>query len=286
MPKRTCAFDGCATELVKKPGPGRWPKWCPEHQSRREGLRDEDGRSIARVEAGRSNARAYHLARRAPECLHCGGSLPPPSESLSSYCSRRCRGRASYERNREAVQRRIAEETARRAEARARTIKVCPVCEEEFSPRLTLAQKFCGDDCRRKAHPADSRSRTCTVEGCDRPHRAKGMCNMHYKAVLRAEGRIKNDPWSDRRRANYHARRARKAQAPSDSILPFAVFERDGWTCGICDGSIDPELSWPDPMSASLDHVIPLAAGGSHTWGNVQAAHLTCNVSKGDRLAA
>lgn len=72
---------------------------------------------------------------------------------------------------------------------------------------------------------------------------------------------------------------------PSESFSPRAVFDRDGWVCGICCGSIDPEVRYPDPLSVSLDHVVPLSKGGHHTRANTQAAHLKCNVDKGDSIA-
>ena len=37
-------------------------------------------------------------------------------------------------------------------------------------------------------------------------------------------------------------------------------------------------------MSASLDHIVPLSQGGTHTLGNVQLAHLVCNERKHDRI--
>lgn len=62
------------------------------------------------------------------------------------------------------------------------------------------------------------------------------------------------------------------------------VFERDGWICGLCLLPIDPALQWPDRFSASVDHIQPLILGGAHTLANVQAAHLTCNTTKGARV--
>jgi 5-methylcytosine-specific restriction endonuclease McrA len=30
-----------------------------------------------------------------------------------------------------------------------------------------------------------------------------------------------------------------------------------------------------------VDHLVPIAAGGSHTWDNVAVAHWDCNQSRG-----
>lgn len=82
-------------------------------------------------------------------------------------------------------------------------------------------------------------------------------------------------------------RRARIAGA--SQVEPFTaeeVFERDEWCCGLCDDPIEPERSWPDPMSPSVDHVVPLSKGGHHTLANVQAAHLVCNMRKGAQVAS
>jgi 5-methylcytosine-specific restriction endonuclease McrA len=55
------------------------------------------------------------------------------------------------------------------------------------------------------------------------------------------------------------------------------VGERDGWRCGICRKRVDWTLVYPDRMSPSLDHVVPLSEGGEHTYANTRIAHLICN---------
>lgn len=72
---------------------------------------------------------------------------------------------------------------------------------------------------------------------------------------------------------------------PTESIVANDIFERDGWVCGICDEPVDSTLRWPDPNSASLDHVEPLSLGGHHVAANVRCAHLTCNIRRGNRVA-
>jgi len=86
-----------------------------------------------------------------------------------------------------------------------------------------------------------------------------------------------------RRPAGYenHRRRAKAAGVEYEPIRKQDVYERDGWVCGICLLPVDPALRFPDPMSASLDHVVPLAAGGPHRPHNVRLAHHRCNTVRG-----
>lgn len=59
------------------------------------------------------------------------------------------------------------------------------------------------------------------------------------------------------------------------------VWVRDGGKCRLCGEPIDISLRHPDPKSASLDHIVPISAGGAHCMTNVQLAHLGCNSKKG-----
>jgi 5-methylcytosine-specific restriction endonuclease McrA len=52
-----------------------------------------------------------------------------------------------------------------------------------------------------------------------------------------------------------------------------AVFARDGGRCQYCGAPAE-----------SIDHVVPRAKGGPHTWENVVAACRPCNTAKRDRL--
>lgn len=61
------------------------------------------------------------------------------------------------------------------------------------------------------------------------------------------------------------------------------IFDRDRWRCQLCGGRVSRSLRHPDPLSASLDHIVPLNDGGAHIRANVQLAHLRCNLSKGPR---
>lgn len=167
------------------------------------------------------------------------------------------------------------------------------ICKEDACvnpvPRHSRYCPPCAES-RRKAQRAatrDSSTLVCCEIDCDRPVRARSVCNMHYKRLLRAEGRLVSPAWDDRRRNNYHARRARLAGGRNgDAVMLAELLARDGYKCGICGDSVDADAAYPDPLSKSIDHIVPLSRGGAHSPENCQLAHLRCNVSKGAKLAA
>ncbi|MDD6369161.1 HNH endonuclease signature motif containing protein [Galactobacillus timonensis] len=55
--------------------------------------------------------------------------------------------------------------------------------------------------------------------------------------------------------------------------------------CAICGRPVDFSLKFPDPMSPTIDHIIPIAKGGHPSdLGNMQLAHLSCNRAKADKV--
>lgn len=217
------------------------------------------------------------------ECRECGERLAPPpyGQVPPEYCSKRCQRRRHYVNGGAA-----ARKTARNAALRALISVPCRQCAKEFAPARTTKQIYCSDACARRWR-REHETGGCSIAKCDRAVRAKGLCNMHYKAQLRAEGRLTTKtPWTDERRDAWHRRRALLLEASTgEPVILAEIAERDAWVCGLCERLVDAELVYPDPMSKSLDHVVPLSKGGSHDPSNAQLAHLRCNVSKGNRVA-
>lgn len=75
-----------------------------------------------------------------------------------------------------------------------------------------------------------------------------------------------------RRRAKSGAERMRRKLAK--------VADRDEWVCQLCFGSVRPGVT-SGPWKATLDHVVPVSAGGTDALSNLQLAHKHCNGQRG-----
>jgi 5-methylcytosine-specific restriction endonuclease McrA len=73
--------------------------------------------------------------------------------------------------------------------------------------------------------------------------------------------------------------RARRFTGDVELVSRVELMKRDGETCYLCG-------EWMSIHESSLDHVVPLSRGGSHTYANVKLAHRVCNSRKGKKLLA
>lgn len=55
--------------------------------------------------------------------------------------------------------------------------------------------------------------------------------------------------------------------------------------CGICGKPVDKSLKYPHPLSATIDHIIPIDRDGHPSaMDNLQLAHFICNRYKSDKI--
>lgn len=88
-----------------------------------------------------------------------------------------------------------------------------------------------------------------------------------------------------------HARRIKIKNnlVDKDITLP-SLYKRDGGVCYICgqkclydDFTVVNGTTICGDWYPSIDHVVPLAKGGEHSWKNVKLAHRRCNYLKSDQ---
>lgn len=73
-------------------------------------------------------------------------------------------------------------------------------------------------------------------------------------------------------------RRSKKRGDGYERIKILEIYKRDKWICQLCHKKVNQKIKYPNPLSASIDHIIPIKNGGKHCASNVQLAHLICNV--------
>lgn len=136
----------------------------------------------------------------------------------------------------------------------------------------------------------------CRVDGCEKVAKECGMCLMHY-ARLRNHGdvntvlRLQKYP-TEKERADavrqnsrlHDYRKRSRSGSKSERWTKAQVVEKSNGICALCGEPIDMTLKNPHRSSFSVDHIIPLSKGGSNLFDNVQAAHLSCNSSKNNRV--
>jgi 5-methylcytosine-specific restriction endonuclease McrA len=157
---------------------------------------------------------------------------------------------------------------------------------QPFSP-LRWAECHCGQwyvkrfnavHCPRPQPEPERKCRDCGeprrkwTSFCDACRDAKHAEQVRKFIEFRKAGR---PAWKAKDRAR------RRGAKTTERVDPAAVFARDGYKCQICGGRLAMKQPWPHPKSPTIDHIVPVARGGSHTLANVQAAHMICNSKKG-----
>lgn len=144
---------------------------------------------------------------------------------------------------------------------------VCAVCNEQPSEYAGVCFHCLNKERDRRGLALARRCTICSIVFM--PDEGEVTCSPDCRAEAQ-------------RRLRYR-RRALLAEAFVEDVVRSEIFERDDYTCQLCGDGIDMTIEFPDRMAPTIDHIIPLARGGTHEPSNVQAAHFVCNVRKGTR---
>lgn len=93
--------------------------------------------------------------------------------------------------------------------------------------------------------------------------------------------------WNNRLREKRKSLRTKKAKENGkydNTITLEKVFKRDKGICYICGKKLTLDTFYNNPLAPTIEHVIPIIKGGTHTWNNVKLACRRCNNLKGSKL--
>lgn len=289
-PRAKYCGEGCRraadSQRVSERRRGKREKREAEHDAARprcqrcgEPVKSAQKRFCSRLCANREHLLGKTTSHPERICMYCGQTFRPKEASRLSFCSRECAFAHKHARS-------VARKEAIAAgigECCSISYWVCSECGLPFVAKNQYERTVCSTECAmakgRRLYQAYATKRkvvapaVCAECGQEftAPYGDKRRTYCSHECAHRHLGRISKG-----------TRRARLRDCETEKIDPLAVFERDGWRCGICGKKVSRHLKCPHPRSVSLDHIIPLALGGSHTWDNVQCAHRACNGTKRD----
>lgn len=217
--------------------------------------------------------------RRKPErtCLLCERqfkrlSRGGPEHDKQMFCSRAC-----------------ASEWKRFVSANKQATVVTYFCECGGCGRrfvgARMRQRHCSPTCRELALKAPRRELACCE--CGRAFFAQGRSVPRSRFCSVGCVKSANRRLPSYKRGKAKARKAgklRKRGVTVENVDPLRVLERDGWICQLCGVKTPKRLRGTyDDRAPEVDHIIPIAAGGEHSYRNTQCACRQCNIAKGSR---
>jgi 5-methylcytosine-specific restriction endonuclease McrA len=156
----------------------------------------------------------------------------------------------------------------------------CDWCHEEFETEWET-KLYCTRRHKENAREYRKRFREGRIRKVHKPQCP--VCGITFESTRKDKVYCSKtcSQWlREQRRREIKKKKWKASNAP---LLRARIFYRDKGLCQLCHEPIDLRVTWPDPMSMSIDHKIPRSKGGTHTIDNLQSAHLSCNSHRGDK---
>lgn len=209
-------------------------------------------------------------------CETCGAALPAVP-GLQKYCGPDCRPRCKadgcpepfrsrdgYCARHKALVRRNGKPEGAYEWTPESDVYECQACGKKYESGSGWNRRFCSGNCQQiwRTYKGDIPSLDFDC----------AMCGTHFT----------RDQWGDKhqRRDKKLCDRCRRSKHKRHHSSVGYLAKRDGTDCGICGETVDLALRHPDLMSPSVDHIMPVALGGSNDEDNLQLSHLVCNLTK------
>lgn len=154
---------------------------------------------------------------------------------------------------------------------------LCHQCGERFDASRRGGRKlYCSERCCRRADVGRKRTRT---SGKSSPpfHKECKRCGVSFTAAFASSLYCSK---YCRRYGPKKRRDMRKRDAYVADVWRADIQARDKGMCQLCGTRVRFDKQAPHPLSPTIDHIIPIACGGTHEPRNAQLAHFLCNSTK------
>ena len=276
-----CAAEGCERGHIQG-------GYCGSHYSQK-----SRGQALTPLGERRKNRKVEHgstrMYRKGCRCADCTEAVRVAAKRWrDEYKSKH--GRGYYdgrERNRKVYER------------------TCDFCSHHFTTKTHIA-RYCSLECAKRDAAGWSKSKA--IARWEHPYKhwarhlpvtlipvshsyAAGNCQVcgrsfvsrHWDVTCSTECQAERD--RDARRDREARRRSLEKSAFREKVVRMQVFDRDAYKCHLCGKRTKADAKVPHPQAPTLDHIVPLAKGGTHEPSNVATACFICNSRKSDRAA-
>lgn len=178
-----------------------------------------------------------------------------------------------------------------------RTFRVkCKKCESVFERSSSTIRRggiTCENCQKTEKELKEARTKLVRVLFCVKEIQTPKTCKKcgkifysQYPSAVYCTAKCRNK--GKRKGSDFRSRCKKYGVYYDPNVTAEKIFKRDHYRCGICGlYCIKGDTSWNGyfgPYSPTVDHIVALANGGSHTWENVQCAHAICNSNKRDLI--
>ena len=164
----------------------------------------------------------------------------------------------------------------------------CPCCVERERLQLKEARDA---DKERKRKEREAKAIERKAEEERKREERKHPCPVCGETTIRNKYcSVDCAKKADNKRRDFNRRVKLMSAMVDKDITVEGLYRRDGGTCYLCgrkcnfeDYTVKDGAFIVGDWYPSIDHVIPLAKGGLHSWDNVMLAHHRCNSEKSDK---
>lgn len=243
-----------------KPERGRYPVCCSEICRKQRHLQQMRGWEPP-LERRQRAPRTYPVRAERP-IRYCHWCLEPHTRGGKAvFCSDDCQHRMSL--------------CVRRTKGYTRgqhglVTKDCRACGAQFECRTDNDRYICSDECR---------AAWIRIKG-PRPSFIRFRASKGVWTLPNFDQLFEGHDFDAGK-----VRRVKQRLQTIEKVDSLVVLDRDGWICQICGKPTPKSLRGTGHADApEVDHIIPIARGGEHSYANTQCACRQCNRGKSAKL--
>lgn len=204
-------------------------------------------------------------------CKNCGKEYVPKVNDRVTFCSRECYYKYCAANKKPPVTKKPYS-------------CVCAHCGERFTAKAK--RKYCSEKCKKKQWAIQGEQRRKKKQREFVPEiTICPECGATFKSEYgRPRRKYCSNACANKR--GYRVKAIRKRERLIDnglidySITLTKLCKRDKGICYLCGERVNMKLDPNSDWYGSIDHVIPVVNGGTHTWDNIKLAHRWCNSVK------